>query len=284
MMLMAGRINATDFVDKNTFANDWTNQFLNVEFNNDLLLGEFLTFSTYAVLLDVPLPKVAKGFSIAFAGWTPGTQPFDYGGNWDDVGVGAVAEYKWAFGNDLGGIVTPFFLWSSKDATAVDNPWFVPGLLTGDGIKKPDNRIFQVDFEQYLWKPKKASGPPPEAHTRAFLVQQPGVGFYLRYAHTPEDRNPWNTQLSLGVSGRGIIPGRPYDRMGFGWYTLNESEDLKDHPAIGTLLTTERGTELFYNFAITPWLQLSADFQWIEPGIAVHENSFFWGTRLLIRF
>jgi hypothetical protein len=42
--------------------------------------------------------------------------------------------------------------------------------------------------------------------------------------------------------------------------------------------------EAFYNFAITPWLQLSADVQRISPGIKSSDNAWVLGTRLNTRF
>ena len=40
--------------------------------------------------------------------------------------------------------------------------------------------------------------------------------------------------------------------------------DLDAQP--GNLLQDEIGVEAFYNFALTPWLQLTADFQWVRSG------------------
>ena len=42
--------------------------------------------------------------------------------------------------------------------------------------------------------------------------------------------------------------------------------------------------EAFYNFAITPWMQLSADVQWISQGIGSSNDAVVLGTRLNIRF
>jgi porin len=50
--------------------------------------------------------------------------------------------------------------------------------------------------------------------------------------------------------------------MGVGFYWLDMSSDLDDFPI--NKLEDEFGIEAFYNIAITPWLQLSVDFQWID--------------------
>ena len=42
--------------------------------------------------------------------------------------------------------------------------------------------------------------------------------------------------------------------------------------------------EAFYNIALTPWAQLTFDFQWINSGIASVDNTVILGTRLFMRF
>jgi hypothetical protein len=76
--------------------------------------------------------------------------------------------------------------------------------------------------------------------------------------------------LIAGFVWWGIIPGRPYDRLGIGVYWLKESNDLDDQP--GNLLQDEVGFEAFYNLALTPWAQLSFDVQWIDPGVNNHRR------------
>jgi len=94
LVLIAGRVNAADFLDKSRFGNDPRNQFLNISLNNDVLLGEFVSFSTYAALVAVPVPGV-ENLTFSFAAFDPDTQPGDYGGVWDHYGVGATVEYTW---------------------------------------------------------------------------------------------------------------------------------------------------------------------------------------------
>ncbi len=281
MVLTIGRIDAQNFLDKNRFGDDPRNQFLNTSLNNNLLLGEFISFSTYAALFEAP---VMKNLSVAFAVADAETQPGDYGGVWDNVTLGGVVEYKWEFAGGLDGTITPHFLWTSKGADALDNPHFVPGLITGNVPTASGNWMVHIVFDQYLWKPKKPAGGTPKVRTRSFDYQEPGVGVFFRFGYVPEDRNPWNLTFSGGVGARGVIPGRPYDRMGFGVYTLIESNDVNNQPIIGRVLENEVGLEAFYNFAITPWLQITADFQWVDPGIAGTDDAVVLGSRIFMQF
>jgi carbohydrate-selective porin OprB len=51
------------------------------------------------------------------------------------------------------------------------------------------------------------------------------------------------------------------------------------------VLGDEVGVEAFYNFAITPALQLSFDVQWIpNPGKQSSDDAVILGTRLNMRF
>jgi hypothetical protein len=140
MALVVGRITDIDFVDRNPFANDLRNQFLNVSMNNTLLFGYFLSFSTYAALLNVP---VNKEFSIALAYFDPNTQPGEYNSFGSDIGLAFRSVYKWELGG-LEGAVTPIIIYTNKEAIAVDNRHLLPGLLLGDPAKKNDNWIVHL--------------------------------------------------------------------------------------------------------------------------------------------
>ena len=280
LTLIAGRINVVNFLDKNRFSEEPRDQFMNLSLNNDPLFGAFVSFSTYAAVASW---QVTENLSINPAIWTPETQPGDYGGNWDSVGAGAEVDYSWKPGNDLGGVLRGTFLYSSANSVDVDNPRLVPELLLGQPLETDSgNWIVALNFEQYLWKPAASVRKESTARTASFDFQEPGIGLFARASYTPEDRNAWNVYASVGVSGRGIIPGRIYDRLGLGVYWLKESGDLDDQP--GNFFEDEVGFEAFYNLAVTPWAQLTFDVQWINPGVTNTDDTVVLGTRLFIPF
>ena len=303
MEFIAGRIDATNFLDKNTFANNPESQFLNASLNNMLLWGNFLTFSTYATIFVAP---VTKGLKIAVAAWTPNTEPGDDAGDWSDYGVVANPMFDYHLGG-LPGAVQVVAAYSSADTKAFDNPSFAPITLQLDPLtdiiinipdipggvpSKNDNWMFTLNGEQYLWTPPGASVPRAKGGrkedffvpTQDFAVNPPGVGLFYRAAYTPKDRNLWNWNVSGGLGARGIIPGRPYDRMGIGVYAMFLSDDAEDDPLLDALLDDEYGVEAYYNFAITPWMQLSANVQRISPGIKPSDDAWVLGSRLNMRF
>jgi hypothetical protein len=182
--------------------------------------------------------------------------------------------------------------YTSKNAVDVDNPRFVPGAIAGNPPTKSNNWIVELSGEQYFWEPEGASVPRAKGGrkedfnvpTKDFVQDRPGLGIFYRFSSTPKDRSAYDIYLSGGVGGRGVIPGRPYDRFGVGAYWLKESSDFKKQPIVATALQDEVGGEAFYNFAITPYLQLSLDAQWISPGIRSSGDAWVLGTRLNIRF
>lgn len=285
--MLLGRLDATNFLDQSAFTGNKNSQFLNVGVNSNLLWGSFFTYSTYAVFFAT---KASDDLVLAYGAWTPNTQPDDYGGNWKDWGVVLNPQYKYRALNNPG-MVQVMLAYTSKDGTDVGNQHLVPDAISGAKLPtKSGNWLFEISGQQYFWQPagvsvSRAAGGRKEdfqVATKDFGKDQPGLGIFYKFSWTPEDRNAYNMYASGGVGGRGVIPGRPYDRFGVGAYWLKESNDLDKQP--GNLLGNETGVEAFYNLAITPWLQLSADAQWISPGIRSSHNAVVLGTRLNIRF
>jgi hypothetical protein len=285
---IVGRLDPSNFLDQNSFACNMDNQFLNVSMNSNPLFGQFLTYSVYAALF---MTKVTDDLTLEYGAWTPGSQPGDYGGNWNDFGVAMIPHLAYRAFNHPG-MIQVIGAYTSKNALDVDNPRFVPGVITGNPPTKSDNWIVELAGEQYFWEPKGASvaqaegGRKEDFHvaTQAFASAQPGVGIFYRFSTKPDDRSAYNLYLSGGVGGRGVIPGRPYDRFGVGSYWLKESNALENQLA-GKLVGDEVGLEAFYNFAITPSLQLSLDAQWIaQSGKKSSDEAVVLGTRLNIRF
>ena len=104
------------------------------------------------------------------------------------------------------------------------------------------------NFDQYLYEPKKG-------------VDQ-GVGLFGRLGVSDGDPNFMKFFGSFGVGGKGVFDSRPGDQFGLGYYFINiKSPTLQGPLQTRTFLRDEYGFEAYYNFAITPWLQLTPDIQ-----------------------
>jgi porin len=85
------------------------------------------------------------------------------------------------------------------------------------------------------------------------------------------------------VGGTGLISGRSRDTWGFGYYYDALSNPLKDAVSLIRPMRNEGGWEMFYNFSVTPWLELGANLEVIRPSLG-QDMAVFAGLRTVIRF
>jgi porin len=75
--------------------------------------------------------------------------------------------------------------------------------------------------------------------------------------------------LGFGLSGTGVVPGRPLDSFGIGWARTEFSSSfvpfLRQQLHLG--LDREDAVEMYYNVAITRALNASLDLQIIDPAL-----------------
>jgi porin len=161
-------------------------------------------------------------------------------------------------------------LYSTKDGTGKDDPrdTLIPLWPKKVGTEN-DRYYFAYTFDQYLYQSK----------------ENPREGFGLFGQFGISDGNPNRLYWSghVGVGGAGLIPCRSQDNWGVGYYYAAPSPDLKDSLAPIQRIRDEHGWEIFYNFAVTPWLVLGADLQIIKPSLASN-TAVFSGLRTVIRF
>lgn len=161
-------------------------------------------------------------------------------------------------------------LYSTQDGTdlASIDGIFLPSPVPGTVEVKDSRYYFAWLFDQQLYR------APANAAEGFGLFGQLGVS----------DGNPNGLRLSFlaGLGGKGLVPGRSRDNWGIGYYYDNYSQDLKDALAPAVTLRDEQGLELFYNFSVSPSVDVGADLQVIKPGLA-DSTAVFPGLRLVIR-
>jgi porin len=134
---------------------------------------------------------------------------------------------------------------------------------------KEHRHYFSYSFDQYLYQSKNK---PKE-----------GVGLFGQIGISDGNPNKLYWSALVGVGSTGLIPGRSRDNWGVGYYYAVPSPLLKSSLASVIRIQNEQGTEVFYNFALTPWLALGADLQIIQPGLK-NDTAVFPGLRTVIRF
>jgi len=125
-------------------------------------------------------------------------------------------------------------------------------IIRNRGIEqKDDTWVLYYNFDQYLYEPQKGSGK--------------GIGIFGRLGLSDGNPNLMNGFFSLGIGGRGVVPGRPLDDFGLGFYYIDVTNPTFTGPReTREAFRNEYGGEAYYNFAITPWMKLTPDIQVIR--------------------
>lgn len=258
--------------DSNAFADGKGNeQFMNLAFiaNPALLLST--PYSTLGGgLMFVPTHDLHITFSI-----------FDPNGRADTTGFDEPFADGPAYALE-GRLTTHFFgltghqliggIYSTKDYVNLDQPLsnLIIPLLP---VEQTDNTwALYYNFDQYLYQPEKN-------------VDR-GIGVFGRFGTSDGDANSVHYFASVGLGGKGMIPGRQHDQFGIGYYYLwnttpQRSSDLGH--VDNFFADNTQGFEVFYEIAITPWMRLTPDLQIIDPAAENVDTVWVAGVRLELK-
>ena len=254
--------------DSNSFAHGKGDQgFMNLGFS---LNPVGLTTAPYA-------PLGAGFLVIPCEGVTFSCSVFDSDGKIDESGFDTVFNGNTTISSEVGitsnffgqpGHHTFGFLYSTKEYDSVDQDPRIP-------VPPEDNLPLNTvngswaaiyNFDQYL-----VSDPnDPEQ----------GWGLFGRLGVSDGEANLFRSFYSIGLGGKGLIPGRDQDRFGLGYYYLKLSNS-RVGIATGD---DEHGVEIFYNMALTPAFEVSADLQIIDGAVRDADTAVVGGLRARLRF
>jgi porin len=161
---------------------------------------------------------------------------------------------------------------------------FFPALLVP---APPPNRegsswALSYSFDQYFWQ---SDGDPNH-----------GIGLFFGFGASDGNPNPIQYSFLTGIGGKGVVPGRPGDTFGLGFARTQFSSAfvpfLRQQLNLG--LQREDAIEMYYNAAVTQWLNVTADLQIVGPGakktlngvgqLANIDTAVVAGARLRVRF
>jgi porin len=296
--------------DDNEFAHDFRTQFLNLGFSFNLA-AITAPLSAWGGSLIFVLGKEAL---ITAAVIDPNGTPLDNSlDHLFDDGVMVASEARVAvkpFG--LVGHQLLGFLWSNKERVQLlQDPGDTAALLLVNrfprladpgpvlrriiALRFPDlatppqplktrgeTWTVYYNFDQYLWSPR--SDP------------KKGLGVFFRFGVSDGKVNPVKYAYNVGLSGNGIVPGRPNDTFGIGWSRLELSDDLlpvlRRRFDIG--LDREDAVELYYNVAVVKSIGATLDLQVVNPaltktasgsgGVKNVDTAVVGGLRAFVRF
>jgi len=132
-----------------------------------------------------------------------------------------------------------------------------PGLLVPvqPAAQEEETWAISYGFEQYVWQP---DGDPAR-----------GLGVFFNVGVSDGNPNPVEYSWTLGIGGKGMLPGRGRDSFGAGWARTEFSDEfvpfLRERLPLG--LENEDVFEIYYNASITPWLNVSPSIQVLDAAL-----------------
>jgi porin len=121
------------------------------------------------------------------------------------------------------------------------------------------------------------------------LVESPvregeGLGLYARAAIADGNPNVLEQSAIAGIAAHGMIAGRPRDSFAIGAFYYKFSNVLQDTLAPLATFRDETGVEAWYSMAVTPWLKVTGDAQFISPARGKQPDSLILAVRGNIAF
>jgi porin len=262
--LMMGKINVIDLLARDPFFGGWgIHRFQNVAFvapPSGLLPP---------VIMGGVLRQQFAPFSATLMIYDPKDQTDNYSpkGLFDD-GVNVSLTAAWAGAVDgRSSSIALNGTYSTKDGTDLSQVLLPPEVKTED---KRGSYGVSLQGSHLLFESSMQRGQ--------------GLGVYGKAGISDGNPNPIRAYFVGGFAGHGIVPSRPLDSFGIGYFNYKFSEDLKNALDPSIKFNDEKGIEVFYNFALTPWFRLTADFQIVDPATGSNETEMFGGLRANVVF
>ena len=265
--------------DLNEFASGrGTSQFMNANFIFSPTIGLMAPYSTLgAGIIVKPTHDVhiaSMVYNIKDSSTTSGFENIDDGAAWLTE-----AQFQYRLGALPGGQNVGFGYAFDSDFAEIDGRFvFTPG----EGIApSTSNNTWAAYWSawQYLWVQDPSDTPINLANGEP---DRQGVGLFARAGFADQDTNPVEWSASGGIGGKGIIPGRPRDTFGVGYFYIKyHTSRLIENAGFDN---NSQGFEAFYNLSITPAASLSFDVQVVNSPFPDVDAAVILGMRLGLKF
>ncbi len=256
--LLGGMWDAARFFDNAIFAGPYPYRNNNASLGmNDILLP----FTPYHLLGGAVILNPTDRIQIVTGIGDPDSSSVDI--NWYSKGDINLL-HQWRFQVNpygLPGNVRAGFAYTTKDHNLLAQDFRVllpPGGDPSTVQTNSDDWAFYFDFDQFIIKGDD------------YPMQ--GVGIWASVGFSDGKSNFLKGHYSGGISFNGMYLARPKDIFAISYFYLDPSDDFP--PALG--VGPSSGIEAFYNFAATPWLQISPHLQILfDPGTSQGTDDLF---------
>lgn len=273
--LMLGKITVLNICDQTLFGDSYKYYFANFNFNkNPIALYFYNPTSLTAVAEWVPSRRLILAGGVL----DPNSKADNLAKNaFNHVNIYGASIFSYGV-RGMPGQAWVQFNWTNKPKINLGSPFGemspgkIPqalGVLAGSpatqGLPinyKPYSWVTIGNFSQYLSLKEN-----PEAIRSKLASGQPlrGVGIFGRAGYAPEGTITVARQGSVALLADGLSDRRQYDSFGAGFYYNGTSRPLKDDVARltdgGVAVKNEKGSEIFYDLAITPAIRLIPSYQ-----------------------
>jgi len=242
-VLQAGRFSAVDLYAKPFTGGEGVDKFMNVAFVAPPLMARTMPFVFEGVLMTS----------------LKGSEPFITAGLFESTQDGFFANGATVFGSvalPLNKFITPGHYvvsgtYSSVEATSLDQTPYA--LIPAFDVPLETEKhawTFDLTMDQYIWWDED---------------KKEGWGVFGSIGWTDSNPSPIDLFVHIGLGGTGMIPKRPRDTWGAGYYVAGVSNTMRESLDPFVRLRNESGGEFYYNVAIAGWSRVTADFQFIDP-------------------
>src|SRR6266849_559372 len=275
--VMLGKITVLTICDQTLFGNSFKYYFANFNFNKN---PQALNFFNPTSLAAIGVWRPANWATLAGGVLDPNSQANNLASRaFDRVNIYAASIFSYTV-HGLPGQSWAQFNWTNKPKINLRTPFGAlspgensegVGVLLGSpatqGLPirfKPNSWVTIGNFSQYIFVKEDK-----RRIARTLQSGQPlrGIGVFGRAGYAPDETNTITRDASFALFAHGLSETRQEDSFGAGFFYNAISRPLKQSiakltPGAATV-KDERGTEVFYDFAITPAIRLIPSYQHI---------------------
>jgi porin len=274
-MLTIGKFNTFDLDNKHFYGGRGTERFMNA----NLLAMPMIWRTVPLAPLGIVGTYLRDGKPFVNFGVFDAISPITSAG-WDELSADEMTFYADIVFNTKFGGLDGWHTFTGTYSTVDVSPLVPSGPLQppeGGGVEpNVDNDSWHINYiyEQYLMRESADSDR--------------GLGSFLLLGVSDGNPNPLAFSAAAGLVAKGVCGARSCDSYGVGLFFNSISGDLNDtlsgKPVPGIDIQDEFGGEIYYNMAITPWFNISADLQVIQPMMEDNDTAIFGGFRSRIVF